>query len=83
MDEQATLPVASCEACERAVLVSRKLRGSSVVDECLHCGNDVEASMHLSSEELALLGYEWSLSEEACDTNGGCDDGSCGVRQPN
>lgn len=82
MSDQVTLPVSDCEVCDRTVLVSRALRDGSIVDECWHCGAEAKDVRYLSGDDLALLGYLAGHGDDGCDSQSGCKDGECGVRQP-
>lgn len=82
MSEQVTLPVTDCDGCDQTVLVSRALRDGSIVDECWHCGAPAEDVQYMIRDDLALLGYLAGPGDDGCDSQSGCKDGECGVRQP-
>lgn len=78
-------PIGYCRHCDRTVFVGQILAANELVNACVHCDGAVEKNSlrRVPIQELIDLGYVVDgVAGEVCDSHGGCNDGSCGVRQP-
>lgn len=91
LDPAAEIPgfrVGHCPQCERTVLTARDLDDDALVEVCMHCSCNLsslnpQTLQWAEADQLVELGYFVDGFEpEDCDSHGGCNDGSCGVRQP-
>ncbi|RAL20567.1 hypothetical protein DL240_16145 [Lujinxingia litoralis] len=77
-----------CPECTQDVLAARDLVENELVEICVHCACNLsrhspETLRWVEAPDVVELGYFIDgLESESCDSNGGCRDGACGVRQP-
>lgn len=84
-DAPLSAPIGYCRDCDRTVFVGQILVADDLVNACVHCDAavDEKSLRRVPIQELIDLGYVVDgVAGEVCDSHGGCNDGSCGVRQP-
>lgn len=77
--------VGDCPDCDRTVLTAGRMVEGQPVEACIHCDHCFErtALRAASSSTIDELGYRFDRRDgDDCDTDTGCRDGECGIRQP-